>query len=155
MPILARLLIAFLTLVVVGCRPASSLPVVDLRFVSAGGTETPKFKMEVVASPEARSKGLMFRRQLDEQGGMLFVFPEQDVHSFWMKNTVLSLDMVFVSADWRVVGILKRVPPMNEEPRRVEQPSQYVLEFQAGTADRIGLVEGATVKVDGVLPRGY
>jgi uncharacterized membrane protein (UPF0127 family) len=97
----------------------------------------------------------MFRRQLDEQGGMLFVFPEQDVHSFWMKNTVLSLDMVFVSADWRVVGILKRVPPMNEEPRRVEQPSQYVLEFQAGTADRIGLVEGATVKVDGVLPRGY
>jgi uncharacterized membrane protein (UPF0127 family) len=111
--------------------------------------------MEVVASPEARAKGLMFRRELGQQQGMLFVFPEQENHSFWMKNTVLSLDMVFVSADWRVVGILKRVPPMNEEPRRIEQDSQYVLEFQAGTADRIGLDEGARVKVDGVLPRGF
>jgi uncharacterized membrane protein (UPF0127 family) len=108
--------------------------------------------MEVVATPELRAKGLMFRRALDSDKGMLFLFPQAGKLSFWMKNTLIPLDMVFVSSDWRVVGSVENVPPQTEEPRSVDGDSQYVLEFAAGTVKRGAIVPGSTVSIGGNLP---
>lgn len=134
------------------CHSSSALPKVSLTFTSPTGVVSEPFTMEVAATPAERGKGLMFRKSLGANEGMIFLFDQQRRQSFWMKNTVISLDMLFVSSDWKVVGILKDVPPLTEEPRFVSAPSQYVLEFAAGTAARIGLVEGASVTISGTLP---
>jgi uncharacterized membrane protein (UPF0127 family) len=94
----------------------------------------------------------MYRRSLAEDAGMIFVFPEERNHSFWMKNTYIPLDMVFVDKDMKVVGLLSDVPPLNLAPRTVGKPSLYVLEFAAGTMKRYGVGEGATLKVGSPLP---
>ena len=136
----------------VACRSAGSLPTVSLTFTAPTGKVSPSFLMEVAATPAARSKGLMFRRSVAANEGMIFLFNDERRQSFWMKNTIIPLDMVFVSSDWKVVGILSDVPPLTENPRFVEAPSQYVLEFAAGTAAGLELVTGAKVSIIGGLP---
>jgi uncharacterized membrane protein (UPF0127 family) len=86
--------------------------------------------------------------------GMLFIFPEASVHSFYMKNTYLPLDMIFLDESMRIVGILHNVPVLNEVSRSIGKPSQYVLELNAGVAKQIGLTEGAVLRVSGTLPKG-
>jgi uncharacterized membrane protein (UPF0127 family) len=137
---------------VAACRSASSLPTVSVTIESPQGVVSEAFSMEVAATPQERSKGLMFRRSLDSRAGMLFLFPEPAQLAFWMKNTFIPLDMVFVSSDWRVVGSVENVPPQTETPRQVSGESQYVLEFVAGTVKRIGVEQGAKVLIKGQLP---
>lgn len=144
--------VLLLAAIFTACTSAKSLPTVSITLTSPSGQSSKVFSMEVAATPQARSTGLMFRRTLGPQEGMLFLFPEQQQLSFWMKNTLISLDMIFVSKDWKVVGILENVPPLTETPRRVDAESQYVLEFAAGTAKRIGILEGSLVQVAGTLP---
>jgi uncharacterized membrane protein (UPF0127 family) len=151
----ARSIVSALLLVVVllvGCRHATSLPSVTVTFASPQGVVSEAFITEVAATPETRTKGLMFRDSLGNREGMLFLFPQQQRLSFWMKNTLIPLDMVFVAADWTVVGVLENVPPLTETPRFIDGNSQYVLEFKAGTAQRVGIVNGAAVRVKGSLP---
>ena len=81
---------------------------------------------------------------------MLFVYPNEAVRSFWMKNTFISLDMVFADASGRIVHILERVEPMTTSPRPSEEPARYVLELKAGTAERHGLAEGMMLRVSNV-----
>ena len=134
------------------CSSSDTLPRVQLTFTSPSGNVSPAFRMEVAATLESRTKGLMFRKAVGPQEGMIFLFGSERRQSFWMKNTLIPLDIVFVSSDWRVVGILNDVPPLTESPRSVPAPSQYVLEFAGGTAARLGLVEGAIVNISGHLP---
>ena len=108
-----------------GCK-ASKHPLVTLSFVTANGP-SPSFTMEVVANDADRSRGVMFRRELAQNEGMRFIFPGEVIRSFWMKNTLIPLDMVFVSSDRKVLGMLENVPPLTEEPRTVGKPSMYVL----------------------------
>lgn len=84
---------------------------------------------------------------------MLFLFPQSQRLTFWMKNTLIPLDMVFVGSDWTVIGVVENVPPQTEAPRYIDGNSQYVLEFNAGTAKRVGIVPGTVVRVSGDLPR--
>ncbi len=135
-----------------GCRPATSLPTVTVTLASPQGVESVPFVMEVASTQESRTKGLMFRDSLGANEGMLFLYPQQQRLSFWMKNTLIPLDMVFVANDWTVVGVLENVPPLNETPRFIDANSQYVLEFKAGTAQRVGIVKGTAVRVKGELP---
>lgn len=145
-------LVLCVTSVFIGCRSANSLPVVDTELLSADGRSLGVFSVEVAASDAERAKGLMFRRELGTKKGMLFVFPSERQLSFWMKNTLIPLDMVFVSKDWKVVGVVANATPLSQETRGVEGASQYVLEFVGGTAARIGIAQGASVKVLGSLP---
>jgi uncharacterized membrane protein (UPF0127 family) len=124
-----------------------------VEFKMPSGEVSPPFTMEVVSTPSARAYGLMFRRELAERAGMLFVFPAEEVQSFWMKNTLIPLDMVFVSKELRVVGVLERVPPLTEDSRKVDAPSTYVLEFAGGTMSRFGIGVGSVLSIQGVLPR--
>ena len=135
-----------------GCtrRPAGDR--VSLRFVDADGHPSEQFSMEVAASVPSRMRGLMYRRALGSREGMIFLFPDTRVQSFWMKNTYIPLDMVFVAPDWRVVGVLENVPPLTEDSRSVGVPSQYVLEFSGGTVRALGVKEGTLVRVEGQLP---
>ncbi len=136
-----------------GCKSASSLPTVDAVITAPDGKELGTFKVEVASTNDERAKGLMFRRDLGSKQGMLFIYPQQARLSFWMKNTLIPLDMIFVSGEWKVVGIIENATPLSEESRSVDAESQYVLEFVGGTAARIGIREGATVEVRGVLPQ--
>ena len=112
---------------------------------------------DVVDTPAAREKGLMFRRSLPRDYGMLFVFPRQMLMSFWMKNTWVSLDIVFIGADKRVTRVHERVRPSAEETTdervaRVGGPAQYVLELPAGAARRHGIKAGQLVGFEAEAP---
>lgn len=139
------------TLVAVACTTPRDGKHAAVRFDS-GGQVSAAFQVEVAANPEERARGLMFRKSIGPDEGMLFLFPREQQLAFWMKNTFISLDMVFVSSDWRVVGVLKDVPPLTEDRRTVDNVSQYVLEFAGGTAAREGIEPGMKVLIEGTLP---
>jgi hypothetical protein len=92
----------------------------------------------------------MFRRRMDEDAGMIFLFERSEVQDFWMKNTYLPLDMIFIGSDMRVVGVVEDAQPLTETTRTVGQPSQYVLEVNAGFARRHGIGPGSRVTFEGV-----
>ena len=97
---------------------------------------------ELVVTDEERQRGLMFREKLLPDQGMLFVFEEEGLYSFWMKNTLISLDMLWINKDRRIVHIARNVPPCKEDPCPSYSPERqglYVLELAAGAADRLGL----------------
>jgi len=97
---------------------------------------------ELAVTDEERQRGLMFREKLLPDQGMLFMFEEEGLYSFWMKNTLISLDMLWINKDRRIVHIARNVPPCKEDPcpsYSPERPGLYVLELAAGAADRLGL----------------
>jgi uncharacterized membrane protein (UPF0127 family) len=106
--------------------------------------------VEVVATPAARSLGLMHRKELAADAGMLFVFDETAPHTFWMRNTPLSLDMIFIGEDRRIVGIVERAAPYTTTPRGVDAPSRYVLEVNGGFSERHGVRPGDPVTFERV-----
>jgi len=106
--------------------------------------------VEIAATPERRSLGLMYRKELGANAGMLFIFDRSEPLTFWMKNTVLPLDMIFIGEDKRVVGIVKDAAPFTTTPRGVAAPSRYVLEVNAGFSDAHGVARGDQVSFEAV-----
>ena len=100
------------------------------------------FQVEVADTAEKRRWGLMYRTELGTEEGMLFVFPKEKQQSFWMKNTPLSLDIIFIDRERRVVGIVHDTVPFSTRAVGVGVPSQYVLEVRAGLARRKGIAVG-------------
>lgn len=103
---------------------------------------------EVVSKGEDRTRGLMFREQVPEGEGMLFVFQNEEEHSFWMKNTLIPLDMLFIGADKTVVGIVHNTTPKSLESRTVGVPSMYVLEVPGGYCLKHKLSRGSKVSFE-------
>jgi uncharacterized protein len=106
--------------------------------------------VEVVRTEAEVQRGLMYRRHLAPDHGMLFLMPEERVHTFWMKNTYLPLDMIFIGRDLSVVGIVEDVPPQTLDLRYVDAPSRYVLEVNAGWSRQHGVAAGARVRFENV-----
>ncbi len=104
------------------------------------------FTVEIADTPETRARGLMFRRHLGRQNGMLFLFPTEAPVVMWMKNTPLSLDMIFLTGDGRVHHIARYTEPFSERLIPSQGPVKAVLEVLAGTADRLGLKVGDRVR---------
>jgi uncharacterized protein len=113
-----------------------------------GGTQ--RVEVEVAATPEARTRGLMWRTELPAGKGMLFLFPEEEVQSFWMRNTLIPLDMLFINSQRQVVGIIERAVPESLTSRSVGVPSQFVLEVPGGWCQSVGVTKGSTVEFEGV-----
>lgn len=111
-------------------------------------------KVEVVATEAKIQKGLMFRRHLPLDGGMLFLMggPERE-HTFWMRNTLIPLDMIFINRDMTVVGVVENAEPLTETLRTVGKPSSYVLEVNAGFAKQHKIGAGSKVRFENVPPR--
>ena len=116
----------------------------------AGGEDTKKpavyrFHVELARQPEEQAKGLMYRHALADDAGMLFVFPAPKEASFWMKHTLIPLDMLFIAPDWRVHRIEENTEPNSLTPIASDGPVIAVLELKAGTAARLGIGPGARV----------
>lgn len=112
--------------------------------VQAGGS-TYRFEVEIADDPAERSQGLMYREQLAANAGMLFLYPDERPRTFWMKNTPLSLDIIFIAADGRVVSIAAEAKPFDETPLGSQVPAQAALEIQGGLAAQLGIAPGAKV----------
>ena len=104
-------------------------------------------KVEVAREDEHRQRGLMYRTSMPEGEGMLFVFEQRRVLTFWMHNTCIPLDMIFIDHDGVIVGIEENVPTMNDNTYHVGCPSLYVLEVNAGWARRHGVRAGQRVSL--------
>lgn len=105
---------------------------------------------EAANTPLQRQQGLMNRTSLDENAGMLFVLPREERASFWMKNTLIPLDIIFITADLRVLEIYRSVPPCVGDPCPLytsSVPIKYALEVNAGFSDRNGVKAGDVVRV--------
>lgn len=109
-------------------------------------------RVEVARTPAVRERGLMFRREMAPNSGMIFVFPRPEHQVFWMHNTLIPLDMVYIRADRTVLGIVKNATPETDDPREVPGDSSFVLEVNGGQCDRWGLRAGDTVDLVGVPP---
>jgi len=107
-------------------------------------------RVEVARSPEEQTRGLMYRTELAADAGMLFVYDYDAIHSFWMKNTYIPLDMIFISHDLSIVGVVENAEPMTTTSRRVDAPSRYILEVNAGFFRQHGLKIGGKVVIRGV-----
>jgi uncharacterized membrane protein (UPF0127 family) len=104
---------------------------------------------EVAATPNARTRGLMWRTQLPEGTGMLFIFPQESGLTFWMKNTLIPLDMIFFDASLTIVGIVENAVPRSLDSRGPGVPAKYVLEVPGGWSEKIGLKPGLKVELQG------
>ncbi len=106
--------------------------------------------VELARTDAERARGLMNRRELAPDAGMLFLFDETSEHAFWMKNTLIPLDMIFASDDGAIVGIVARAVPGDLTPRSPGRPSRYVLEVAGGWAEAHGVREGDRMRFENV-----
>lgn len=106
------------------------------------------YTVEVARTSDEQAQGLMYRRAMPKDAGMIFPFPAPRPATFWMRNTYIPLDMVFLLADGRIESILADVPPLNEAQRSSLGPVAAVLELNAGEAARIGATPGDLVEYD-------
>jgi len=91
-------------------------------------------QVEVARTDAQRARGLMFRQDLPRDHGMLFLFDETSDHTFWMRNTLIPLDMIFLGDDRVVAGVVANAAPRTETPRTVGKPSRYIVEVSGGEA---------------------
>jgi hypothetical protein len=140
-----RTLIMSLLVALVASTVARAGPAVEvMRIVTATGEH--EFKVEVADTPKARARGLMFRKSMPADHGMLFDFKAEGPVSMWMKNTYIPLDMVFIGRDGRVVGVAADTEPMSERIIASPQPAYAVLELNAGAARKMSLAPGDQVQ---------
>lgn len=126
----------------------AGLPMSELRVETGSGTH--EFQVWIAADPASRERGLMFVRELPDDHGMLFLFERAQYTSFWMKDTYLSLDLVFIRGDGTISNIARHARPHSLEPIPSSAAVVAVLELLGGTADRIGLAPGDRVTLPSV-----
>jgi len=122
------------------------VPLSTLRFT--GAPKAPAIKVETMLTEDHRSRGLMYRREMPEDRGMIFVFDDSQERTFWMHNTCLPLDMLFVASDGYITGILENVPTMNDDPRNIPCKAKYVVEVNAGFCRKHGVKAGQSLKIE-------
>ncbi len=114
----------------------------ELTFTDSLGTLKAKIDLEIADNDYERQLGLMNRKEMKENEGMLFIFPRQDYQSFWMRNTLISLDIMFVNDQKEIVTIHKNTKILSETSYPSSAPSIYVVETLAGFADRHNIQVG-------------
>lgn len=110
------------------------------------------FKVEIADTPETRASGLMFRESLADDAGMLFIYPGKQKISMWMKNTLISLDMLFVDRDGTILHISERTTPLSTQVISSRFRVKAVLEVVAGTVERLGLRAGDRIEHSSFAP---
>jgi uncharacterized membrane protein (UPF0127 family) len=118
--------------------------------VAVGEGRSVPFRVEVARTSAEREQGLMYREHLDADAGMIFIFERPAPLTFWMKNTLIPLDMIFIDSDRRIRGIVENAEPGTLTERRVDGLSEYVLEINGGLAAKLGIQPSAMVDFSGV-----
>lgn len=127
----------------VASAPVGAASFQPLEIVTKNGVQV--FSVEMATTEEEKQTGLMYRKELADGKGMLFDFnPEQEV-SMWMKNTYVSLDMIFIRADGRILRIAENTEPLSTKIISSRGPARAVLEVVAGTAQKYGIRPGDRV----------
>jgi uncharacterized protein len=111
-----------------------------------------RFEVEVADDPGERAQGLMYRRSLADNAGMLFIYPRPQPVEFWMKNTPLPLDIVFVRQDGTIARIAENTVPMSEDLIPSGEPVRAVLEVKGGTMRQLGVAAGDRVRNASYFP---
>ena len=111
----------------------------------ASGEARHRFTVEIADDVQERSRGLMFRQSMAEDAGMLFIYPTERVASFWMKNTYIPLDMLFIASDGTILQIAPMTEPHSLVPVRSDAPVRAVLEINGGLSGTLGIEPGDTV----------
>jgi len=124
-------------------HPVSGLAVIPLTITTSARTHN--FRVEVARTPEEQAKGLMFRTEMGANEGMLFPYDQPRELSFWMRNTVLSLDLIFIDEQHRIINIAENATPYSEQSIPSAAPGIAVLELNGGRADELGIVAGNKV----------
>jgi uncharacterized protein len=136
---------AVLLIAMTGCAgSAIGLPTAQVTIETSGGPKM--FSVEVASDPTSQQRGLMFRRELAPNAGMLFDFRNSASLSFWMKDTVLSLDMLFIRSDGTISTIASNTIPLSTTPIRSAEPVRAVLEINGGRARELGIQPGDRVR---------
>jgi uncharacterized membrane protein (UPF0127 family) len=123
------------------------LPLGKITFLDAPGA--PQVDVELARDDTSRERGLMFRTSMRENHGMLFSWQDEHVRNFWMHNTCIPLDMLYVTKEGIIAGILEQVPTLNDAPRGIKCPVAHVLELNAGWARAHGVAPGMKLKIEG------
>ena len=145
-----------LLLIFAGCRSDErDLPTIrtesefrrdgSLSFLTPQGEPIATIDIEIADTDEARTRGLMGRRSLPTRSGMLFIMDSTDTTGFWMRNTPMPLDIIFVGPDSQVVSIARRTRPYSDENIQPEAPKKFVVEVRAGQADRLGITDSTRI----------
>jgi uncharacterized membrane protein (UPF0127 family) len=131
-------------------KPASTCPAdpgappdlarAEVSFPEAPGN--PRVGVELARQSSEQARGLMYRTSMPEEQGMLFSWNDEAVRSFWMRNTCIPLDMMFIARDGTIAGIQEQVPVLNDMPRSIPCPAAHVLEVNAGWSRRHGVRAG-------------
>lgn len=116
------------------------------------GAERAAVRVELAVTPGQRTFGLMYRQHLDDDAGMLFIFPAVDQLKFWMKHTEIPLDMIFADPAGVVIGIVANATPYSEKPVGPDAPALYVLEVNGGFCARHGVRAGDKMNFVGFEP---
>ncbi|MDD4820130.1 MAG: DUF192 domain-containing protein [Flavobacteriales bacterium] len=125
--------------------PFKAQGVVNIYEGHPGGALLYTGNIEIADNDTKRAQGLMYRDTLASDQGMLFIFPKEEMQSFWMKNTRISLDIIYINSEGKIVSIAKNAKPYDETSRPSLEPAQYVLELPGGTSDALGLGKGNVV----------
>jgi uncharacterized membrane protein (UPF0127 family) len=125
--------------------PQPQLPLSSVSVATAGGRTT--FVVEVATTPAQQEAGLMLRASMPRDRGMLFVFRDDEKRVFWMRNTLIPLDLAFIRADGTVANLSEDATPLSDAYIPSAGPVRYVLELDAGTARQAGVVPGAKVEI--------
>jgi uncharacterized membrane protein (UPF0127 family) len=107
-------------------------------------------QVEVADTPAKREQGLQYRRELGDDQGMLFLYPSERPQTFWMKNTPIPLDLIFIDGDRRIVGVVQEAVPFSTAILSVSVPSQFVLEIKGGLSRHRGIGVGDAVRFEGI-----
>ena len=129
-----------------GIKARSALGQGQVTFISPDSSQRETILVEIADDDYSRANGLMFREDLPESQGMLFIFEEEKQQFFWMKNTPVSLDMIFVNKGNKVVNIQKYTLPYSTRSYGSDGPALYVIEVVAGYSDKYGIDTGWTIE---------
>ncbi len=143
--LLAGLLTAATSAAAAQDKAQPQLPTEPLRILTATG-KTLRFDVEVADTYAERERGLMFRKSVPANGGMLFDFRIPQPVAFWMKNTLIPLDMLFIAEDGRIVNIAANTTPLSTQAIPSDGPIRGVLELRGGRAAELGITAGSLVK---------
>lgn len=152
------LLGAFLLLMANGCQEEKKNPIKTetISFTKEGelqvlraGTDSvlADLDIEIAETDYETQTGLMYRESMEDTQAMWFVFDSEAMHSFYMKNTLLPLDILFVNAELEIVTVAKNAQPLDEAGISSRVPVQYVLEIKAGLADKWGITAGDSIRI--------
>ncbi|MEO6152749.1 MAG: DUF192 domain-containing protein [Croceibacterium sp.] len=125
-------------------HPTSGLAVIPLTITPVTGTPH-RFRVEVAQTPEQQEHGLMFRTAMGADEGMIFPYDPPQVVGFWMKNTVIPLDIVFIDSQHRVINVAANAVPYSETTLPSQAPAAAVLELNGGRARQLGVVAGTRI----------